>query len=295
MAAKKRSTKAARRPQGRPAKKPRPRAGRVGAAPGAVLVVNMVPRSLSNETNQDSEPCLAVNPANTQEIAATAFTPDPMGGSNAPLYVSTDGGNTWWLNSIVPSASGSQTGTHDISVAFASAGGNLYGGILRDPTDDFERLRTSTFTNPTPMQTIGSRPDNDQPFTHAVTNAGKDCVYIGLPYQQLAGAGANSRWVTHFRTTTNGVNWNDLVLASTPANVPAKTFDPYLGDYDHLVAVGRDFFGVFSANNTPKQANFPNGARYLRNADFPSHTLLGIDNTTPVAVSINPFFFKVTG
>ena len=85
-----------------------------------------------------------------------------------------------------------------------------------------------------------------------------------------------------------------MILANAPANFPVKTFDPYLGDYDHLVAVGRDFYGIFSANNTPDLANFPNGVVYQRNADFTSHTLLALDNTTPVAVSIDPFFFKVS-
>ena len=33
-------------------------------AGGQVLVVNMIPRSLSRETNQDSEPSITVNPAN---------------------------------------------------------------------------------------------------------------------------------------------------------------------------------------------------------------------------------------
>ena len=44
----------------------------------------MIPQSMSNETNQDSEPNLAVNPANPLQIAGSAFTPDPMGGSNCP-------------------------------------------------------------------------------------------------------------------------------------------------------------------------------------------------------------------
>lgn len=484
------------------AKKPAPQKARAAATGARVLVVNMIPRSLSRETNQDSEPTIAVNPANPLEMAGTAFTPDPMGGAQAPLYVSTDGGNTWSLNSIVPSTVGSSVGTSDISVAFASAGGALYGGILRDPTGNFETLRTPSFTNPTPMTILGSRPNNDQPFTHALTNAGKDRVYIGnndfdsqndnppapgtatvdvsvnaaipapafkkvrievratagqdgpqvrpvahadgtayaafygwrsqsgsfpggtlvvttdivvvrddhggsgaqafqdltdpsdglagrlvargvttpfqqngtpvngqqrvggalsiavdpqanhsgtvylawadrqpssdftlhvrrstdrgvtwsaadlltvpnalnaalavnsagtvaLLYQQLTGTGASQRWETHFRRAPNGVNFvDDLVLANTPANIPAKTFDPYLGDYDHLVAVGTDFYGIFAANNTPNLANFPNGVTYRRNADFSSHTLLALDNTTPVPASIDPFFFKVAG
>ena len=101
-----------------------------------------------------------------------------MGGALAPIFVSTDGGNTWRLNSIVPSAAGNSP-TGDISLAFASAGGRLYGGILRVPSGEFETLRTPTFGNPTPMQRLAHRPNNDQPFAHAITNAGRDRVYIG--------------------------------------------------------------------------------------------------------------------
>src|SRR5258706_6248652 len=76
---------------------------RAAASSATVLVVNMIPRSLSSEENQDSEPTIAVNPANPQQIAASAFTPDPAEGPRAPIYVSIDEGNTWTLNSIVPS------------------------------------------------------------------------------------------------------------------------------------------------------------------------------------------------
>ena len=75
----------------------------------------------------------------------------------------------------------------------------------------------------------------------------------------------------------------------------SKRFDLYLGDYDHLVAVGKNFVGIFSANNTPNLTNFPNGVKYQRNANFTTQTLLGLDNTTPVPASIDPFFFKVAG
>jgi hypothetical protein len=101
--------------------------------------------------------------------------------------------------------------------------------------------------------------------------------------------------LTHFRQSPDGANWADLVLCTAPASTPAKTFDPYLGDYDHLVTVGRDFYGIFSANNTPDNANFPNGVVYQRNADFATHRLLALDGTTPVAPSIDPFFVKVKG
>jgi hypothetical protein len=58
-----------------------------------------------------------------------------------------------------------------------------------------------------------------------------------------------------------------IVLAKVPSNAPAATFLPYLGDYIYLTAsrstfrsadcarhacgaVGSNFYGVFSANNT---------------------------------------------
>jgi len=85
------------------------------------MIVNIIPNSLSGETNQDSEPSLAVNPANPLQIAASAFTPDPMGGPNAPIYVSTDGGQTWVLNSIVPS----RRITGDISQNFSGTESRL--------------------------------------------------------------------------------------------------------------------------------------------------------------------------
>src|SRR5215471_15982983 len=125
----------------------------------------------------------------------------------------------------------------------------------------------------------------------AINSAGK----VGLVYQQLTGSGAAQQWVTRFETTVNGTAWTPLTLAQTAASIPPKQFDPYLGDYDHLMAVGRNFYGIFSTNNMPNKANFPNGVVYQRNANFNTHTLLNVDNVTPVRVSVDPFFFKVTG
>src|SRR5439155_21901669 len=94
-----------------------------------VRVVDMIPQSLSGETNQDSEPNLTVNPANPQQIAGSAFTPDPMGGLFAPIYVSVDGGTTWALNAIVPGGN-SGTGTGDITLRFSGTS-HLYVVNLR--------------------------------------------------------------------------------------------------------------------------------------------------------------------
>jgi len=52
---------------------------------------------------------------------------------------------------------------------------------------------------------------------------------------------------------------------------------PYLGDYLHLMAIGNDFYGVFSANNTPDPANFPNGVVFQRNHSTATKTLFDVD------------------
>jgi Repeat of unknown function (DUF346) len=450
-----------------------------------IRVVNMIPRSLSGETNQDSEPNLAVNPAYWRQMAASAFTPNPAGGATAPIYVSTDGGATWLLNPILPSA----VETADITLRFGTWSNDLYAGILRRPAIDLAVLRTTNPTTATVMTVLESRPSVDQPyveartdlaggrhdrvfigmndfaspgghtatmdvsgtaetappsgfpnsqrletratsgqdgpsirpawhldgtvygaffrwapdgtrdvvvvrddangtggfaalkdpsdglagrrvatglnipfenFTHtdfgqerqgsnlscAVDPANSSRVYVawadkagttytlhvrrstdggatwsadirtvpnatnpalamnqdgvlGFLYQEVAGAGgplAAQRWVTHFlRTVTDFAATDDQVLATVPAATPALQFLPYVGDYIHLLAIGRDFFGVFSANNTPNNTNFPRGVTYQRNANFATGQLLAVDNTTPVAASIDPFFFQSTG
>jgi hypothetical protein len=43
----------------------------------------------------------------------------------------------------------------------------------------------------------------------------------------------------------------------------------------------------------PDSANFPNGVTYQRNANFNTHILFGLNNVTPILVSIDPFFFKI--
>jgi hypothetical protein len=128
----------------------------------------------------------------------------------------------------------------------------------------------------------------------AVNNAGK----VAFLYQLNTPFGAplaNQHWETHVRRSVNlGVAWDDLILANTSASAPAPAFLPYLGDYDYILAQGKDFYGIFSASNFPIAANFPQGVTYQRNSNFMTNQLFQTDGVTPVAVSIDPFFFKIT-
>ena len=145
---------------------------------GLVFVINMIPRSLSGETSQDSEPHLTVNPSNRKQIVGTAFTPDPAGGPLAPIYISPNAGLTWKLNSIVPSVPGS-IGTADITTGFSGKSSRLYAGILNAGNIHLQFLRTLNPFTPTPMTVLSDRANADQPFTHATKKGAKERVYIG--------------------------------------------------------------------------------------------------------------------
>lgn len=453
---------------------------------GQITVVDIIPQSLSGESNRDSEPNVAVNPANPQEIAASAFTPDPMGGVTGPIFVSTDGGGHWVLNNVLPGGNRSV----DITLRFGGTSNVLYSGILRLDNSHLNILRKPNFTAAGLMDILVDRASEDQPYVAAATvlggsGTGRDRVYIGhndfnasagktatvetsldaalavapagffsiridpratggqdgpsirpaihldgtvyaayfgwrsssgsnrigdvvvarddswasgaapftaLPdpndsqagvrvatnvsfpfnsllgtqrvgshisiavdprnsrtvylawadgtsganytlhlrssndgganwtpdlrtittatnpalavnrdgtvgflYQQLGNPGSGNRWRTHFERSTNGFSSApvDLTLADVPDSNGSYTGINPIGDYDHLMAAGRTFYGVFSGNNTPDNANFPNGVTYLRNANFTTHTLLPVSGTAAVAASIDPFFFKV--
>ncbi len=146
-----------------------------------ISVVNLIPNSLSNETNRDSEPNLAVNPANPLEMAASAFTPDPLNAGNGPIFVSTDGGATWVLNVVLPGGNR----TVDVTLRFGGSSGVLYAGILRLDTTDMNLLRKAGGSGtPGLMEILVSRSNEDQPWVEAETvpsgpAVGLDRVYVG--------------------------------------------------------------------------------------------------------------------
>jgi hypothetical protein len=150
----------------------------------SVSVVNMTPEHLSDETYQDSEPNLAVDPVHPALIAASAFTPDPdPNASDAPIYISKDGGHTWGLRSIVPFCNGI---TGDITLRFDSTNEHLYVAYLQTDAlgSDVAVARTDDTTFMSEMELISQIESGDQPYVEAATvlagpDAGNDRVYVG--------------------------------------------------------------------------------------------------------------------
>jgi hypothetical protein len=461
-----------------------------------VTLVNVIPNARSNETVNDAEPNLAINPANLFEVAVSAFTPNPTGGANAPIYVSNDLGRTWALNPILP-GNNANYGTGDITLSFGGTSNVLYAAILSGLVPlQLNILRTPNFLGVAPMVPLVTRANDDQPWIDATTDVfggARDRVFVGsndisqratgqtatidrsldaaataapagfasirlesrasaaLPgggrqdgpsvrtaihsngtvYAAYFGwrtfsnpkppntnttdivvvrddgwaAGANpftalidpldrlngvrvarsvlvpslgvqlgrqrigsslaiavdprqsrtvylawadgttaNAYTIHVRRSTDGgETWSEDLASATPATNPGLgvnetgtvaffyqqlesgrwktrvklTDDGFatakgilladfedrdcpapcgagpLGDYARILAIENTFYGVFSGWNLPDRANFPNGVQYQRNVDFAARTLVAGDNVTPVAQSVDPFFFTI--
>jgi hypothetical protein len=160
-------------------------------------LVNMVPKNRSGETNQDSEPTLAIDHNNYSQMAGSAFTWDnldesPMVTATAPIYVSSDRGATWTLAFIVPSLVGSQFPTGDINLSFGSTWSGapahetswLYTGILRSTAAGrpMTVLRAQDYLAPAVMAVLDTRTGNvDQPHVTSLSDfGGLDKLYVGF-------------------------------------------------------------------------------------------------------------------
>lgn len=140
-----------------------------------VIVVDIIPKVLSGETNTNSELNLGVNPADPLQIVASAYLPEPMGGKMSVIFISRDGGESWSCRSTVPM----KEVICDFTVRF---GGLLYFAALhRGQTSEFEMVigRSSELARK-PLETLfQSQSWLDQPYVAAATINKRDGVFVG--------------------------------------------------------------------------------------------------------------------
>src|SRR2546423_5395937 len=94
-----------------------------------LLLVDAIPSALSAEAEQNSEPSIAVNPANPSQILIGSFD----NASPNPYFLSTDGGMAW---------SQLTTLRHADETLEWSAGGTAYTSRALDTGGGFDVLKT---------------------------------------------------------------------------------------------------------------------------------------------------------
>lgn len=197
-------------------------------------------------------------------------------GSSAAL------GNEWWGGDLYLTVDPNDAARVYISYSDSQAGAprTLH---LRRSTDFGQTWSADVLTTPAAKNAA-----------IAVNSHGR----LGYLYQALTGTSPNLRWQTHLRRSNDGLVWDDLTLGDFPAEGAGSPGGARIvGDYLNMVAVGKNFYGVFSSYNSLTSASFPAGITWLRNktADGdPMPRFLGVDGTTTVAPSIDPFFFRTT-
>src|SRR5438067_1972828 len=148
----------------------------------AIKVVNLIPASLSGESNQDSEPFLAIQKDNPQVMVASAFTPNPFSMTgNAPVYVSQDGGVSWALNAITPVPRMTCDITHAMATGESHPRGDLHAGtldcssgVMLDESESVDVASSAT------MNVQSMRGNVDQPFVRALGVSSGDRIYVGV-------------------------------------------------------------------------------------------------------------------
>src|SRR5438046_596851 len=147
-----------------------------------IKVVNLIPASLSGETNQDSEPFLAVQTVNPQIMVASAFTPNPFSTSgNAPVYVSEDGGVTWVLSTSTPVQRMTCDLTHAMPTGENHPRGDLHAGTLACAASiTLDESESNDVSSSAVMNVQSTRGNVDQPFVRALGISNSDHIYVGL-------------------------------------------------------------------------------------------------------------------
>jgi len=206
--------------------------------PVVFRVVDILPQNDSAETNQNSEPSIAVNPVNPAQMFAGSF-----GDGVPPFFVSTDGGTTWSIFGTLFN--------NDKSIAWKVDGSAvLVATMIGMP--DFGPINTySAFTQLNNY--VGSN-RNDQPW---IRTGPSNHVYVAFNDLGQFGPG-NGRTASVNVSTDGGSNYTTVRLDRVGGSAPGAAQD----DPAVRVAVnGSRVYAVFDrclelSIGTPPRARF---------------------------------------
>jgi hypothetical protein len=143
--------------------------------PFVLRVLDLIPATNSGETDQNSEPSIAVNPVNPAQMIAGAF-----GDSLPPFFISTNGGTTWSIFGTLANS--------DKSIAWKSDGSAVLVSTVQFSGMDalintYSATLTSGFSQ---ISTFPGNKNNDQPW---IRTGPSNRVYVAYNDDTHAGPG----------------------------------------------------------------------------------------------------------
>jgi hypothetical protein len=211
--------------------------------PFVFRVVDIIPHDDSIESNQNSEPSIAVNPVNPMQMFAGSFGPEGSTLNHNTFFLSTDGGATW-----------SSFGTlddDDKSIAWKTDGSAiLVTPLLDGPIDTYSVTVTDSGFGSAINHYVGSN-NNDQPW---VRTGPSDHVYVA--FNDLGASGGKTASVNV--SVSGGTSPTTVTLDRIGGSAPgAAQDDPAV----RLAVNGSRVYAVFD-RWTGTVENDANGQRY---------------------------------
>jgi uncharacterized repeat protein (TIGR01451 family) len=204
------------------------------ALPAAYVVDPAVNNTVANfatsDTKGGSEPSGALNPANPQQAVMTSFS---FGwGTNAPLWYTGDGGQTWTKEFSIPAPPGRPTGCPCDQTVDYGRNGTLFGTFLINNPGGGDDIASGSTTDPTqasswswngnPAQLTnpdGSNPGiTDQPWiivNRDSTTAANDDAFVS--WDELGGA-QNARVEASLNSAPPNFTRDQSIGSQTPGN-----------------------------------------------------------------------------
>lgn len=185
--------------------------GLAAAAPawaGVINVVDVIPSSQSSETSQNSEPSLAVDPLNPNNMIAGSFSQTPSGNDLAsPFWSSTDGGATWSDFGSLPSSDKSLAWRQDGVAALAATLNLVSNPPLQDTIGTFQSgVSNFSGVNTSATQAV------DQPWIRTGPSGQTYIAYNGFNPQNAGGKTASIEV-----SSNNGASYaTPIVLETVP-------------------------------------------------------------------------------
>lgn len=276
----------------------------------ALTIVNVIPQNLSSESDQNSEPSIAVNPSNTGQAIISAFSIVSQAGGAPSVppnpYFSTQNGGSTWLNF--------QNIRHGDTTVEWSPGGTAYltrlfpfpGPNSIDVQRSFPPNNPPAFA-PIPGSTFTvNRSFPDQPFLEVARVGGTDRLYVGVnDLSVFPGKTATVRF-----STDGGTTWNNEVIERVnpgagqdgpPIRVAANGNRVYAaferwtaglanGDFTSNIVVVRDDNGVTGGPGMRFQALGANGSTVVSGLTVPfGGTSLGAERLgSGLSIAVDP-------